>query len=132
MLSSEDKKPDHSTQHFANERTFLAWLRTCIALMGLGFVVARFSLFLREFSIITKNQTIPTNLPTQSSSTILGMSMIGLGILLIIYALINYLKAQKDIEVGRYIPRHSIMYIASIGLVIFGVIVLVYLILVSS
>ncbi|MFZ0184422.1 MAG: DUF202 domain-containing protein [Nitrosotalea sp.] len=131
-MSSEDKKPDHSTQHFANERTFLAWLRTCIALMGLGFVVARFSLFLREFSIITKNQTIPTNLPTQSSSTILGMSMIGLGILLIIYALINYLKAQKDIEVGRYIPRHSIMYIASIGLVIFGVIVLVYLILVSS
>jgi putative membrane protein len=100
--------------------------------MGLGFVVARFSLFLREFSIITKNQTIPPNLPAQSSSTILGMSMIGLGILLIIYALINYLKAQKDIEVGKYLPRHSIMYIASIGLVIFGVIVLVYLILISS
>ena len=100
--------------------------------MGLGFVVARFSLFLREFSIITKNQTLPTNLPTQSSSTILGMSMIGLGVLLIIYALINYLRTQKDIEIGRYLPRHSIMYIASIGLVIFGVIVLVYLILVSS
>ncbi|MGB9124727.1 MAG: DUF202 domain-containing protein [Nitrosotalea sp.] len=132
MLSSEDKKPDRSTQHLANERTFLAWLRTCIALMGLGFVVARFSLFLREFSIMTKNQTIPTNLPTQSSSTILGMSMIGLGILLIIYALINYLKAQKDIEAGIYLPRHSIMYIASIGLVIFGVIVLVYLIMISS
>ncbi|MGC1425923.1 MAG: DUF202 domain-containing protein [Nitrosotalea sp.] len=131
-MSSEDKKPDRSTQHLANERTFLAWLRTCIALMGLGFVVARFSLFLREFSIMTKNQTIPTNLPTQSSSTILGMSMIGLGILLIIYALINYLKAQKDIEAGIYLPRHSIMYIASIGLVIFGVIVLVYLIMISS
>ena len=132
MLSTEDKKPDRSTQHLANERTFLAWLRTCIALMGLGFVVARFSLFLREFRIITKNQTIPTNLPTQSPSDILGMSMIGLGILLIIYALINYLKVQKDIEVGRYLPRHSIMYIASIGLVIFGVIVLGYLIMISS
>ncbi|MGI0068832.1 MAG: YidH family protein, partial [Nitrosopumilaceae archaeon] len=72
---SEDKKPDRSTEHLANERTFLAWLRTCIALMGLGFVVARFSLFLREFSIMTKNQTIPTNLPTQYSSTMLGMSM---------------------------------------------------------
>ena len=132
MLSAEDRKPDRSTQHLANERTFLAWIRTCIALMGLGFVVARFSLFLREFSIITKNQTIPPNLPAQSSSTILGMSMISLGILLIIYALINYLKAQKDIEAGKYLPRHSIMYIASSGLATFGVIVLVYLILISS
>jgi putative membrane protein len=131
-MTSEDKKTDRSTQHLANERTFLAWVRTCIALMGLGFVVARFSLFLKEFSIITKNQTIPPNLPAQSSSTILGMSMIGLGILLIIYALVNYLKAQKDIEVGKYRPRNSIMYVASIGLAIFGVIVLAYLILISS
>ncbi len=131
-MTSEDKKTDRSTQHLANERTFLAWIRTCIALMGLGFVVARFSLFLREFSIITKNQTIPSNLPAQSSSTMLGMSMIGLGILLIIYALTNYLKAQKDIEAGKYLPRNSIMYVASIGLAIFGVIVLAYLILISS
>ncbi|MGI0073453.1 MAG: YidH family protein [Nitrosotalea sp.] len=129
---SEDKKPDRSTEHLANERTFLAWLRTCIALMGLGFVVARFSLFLREFSIMTKNQTIPTNLPTQYSSTMLGMSMIGLGILLLIYSLVNYLKAQKAIEAGVYVPKHNIIYLATIGLVVFGVIVLAYLVLIST
>lgn len=131
-MPTEDKKPDRVTEYLANERTFLAWLRTCIALMGLGFVIARFGLFLKEFSIITKNQTIPSNLPTQSSSTLLGMSMIGLGILLIIYALVNYLKAQKSIEAGVYVPRHSIMYLASIGLVVFAVIVLAYLILIST
>jgi putative membrane protein len=130
-MTAEDKKPDRSSDHLANERTFLAWLRTCIALMGLGFVVARFSLFLKEFSIITRNQTIPPNLSTQSSATMLGMSMIGLGILLIIYALINYLKTQKSIEAGVYTPGHSIMYLASIGLVAFAVIVLVYLMLIS-
>ncbi|MHB8546828.1 MAG: YidH family protein [Nitrosotalea sp.] len=131
-MSTGDNKSDRVTEHLANERTFLAWLRTCIALMGLGFVIARFGLFLREFSIITKNQTISSNLQTQSSSTLLGMSMIGLGILLIIYALINYLKAQKSIKDGVYIPRHSIMYLASIGLVVFAVIVLAYLIVVST
>ncbi|MDE1819022.1 MAG: DUF202 domain-containing protein [Thaumarchaeota archaeon] len=131
-MSTEDKKPDRVTEYLANERTFLAWLRTCIALMGLGFVIARFGLFLKEFSIITKNQTMPSNLPTQSSSTLLGMSMIGLGILLIIYALVNYLKAQKSIEAGVYVPRHTIMYLASVGLVVFAVIVLAYLILIST
>ncbi|MGI0045946.1 MAG: YidH family protein [Nitrosotalea sp.] len=129
---SDDKKPDHSTEYLANERTFLAWLRTCIALIGLGFVVARFSLFLREFVIITKNQAIPTNLPTQSSSTILGISMIGLGILLLIYSFVNYLKAQKAIEAGVYVPKHNIMYLATIGLVVFGVIVISYLVLITT
>lgn len=132
VLRPDDQNPNRATEYLANERTFLAWLRTCIAIMGLGFVVARFSLFLREFSIITKNQTIPTNLSAHSSSTILGMSMVCLGILLIIYALANYLKAQKAIEAGLYVPRHSIMYFASIGLVIFGVIVLGYLIMISA
>jgi putative membrane protein len=129
---SENKKSDRSSEHLANERTFLAWLRTCIALMGLGFVIARFSLFLKEFGIITKNQIIPSNLPSSSSSTMLGMSMIGLGILLIIYALINYLKTQKAIEAGSYVPKPSIVYLATIVIVVFGVITIAYLVLISG
>lgn len=100
--------------------------------MGLGFVVARFSLFLREFGIIAKSQSIPTNVSTHSFSTLLGVSMIGLGILLLIYSLANYLKAQKAIEAGMYVPKHSIMYFATIGLVIFGAVVIFYLALLST
>ena len=37
--------------YFAAERTFLAWIRTGLALMGFGFVVARFGLFLHEFHL---------------------------------------------------------------------------------
>ena len=36
------------TELLANERTFLAWVRTSIAVMGLGFVVARFGLWIQE------------------------------------------------------------------------------------
>jgi putative membrane protein len=37
--------------YMAAERTFLAWIRTGIAFMGFGFVVARFGLFLREIAV---------------------------------------------------------------------------------
>src|SRR5471030_843463 len=38
--------------YMAAERTFLAWLRTGIACMGFGFVVARFGLFLHEMAAV--------------------------------------------------------------------------------
>jgi putative membrane protein len=50
-------KIDRQREHQANERTFLAWLRTSIALIGFGFAIARFGLFLRELqtSVIQQN-----------------------------------------------------------------------------
>jgi putative membrane protein len=41
---ADDRDP---RAYLAEDRTFLAWIRTSIALMGFGFVVARFCLFLR-------------------------------------------------------------------------------------
>jgi hypothetical protein len=41
---------DRQREHQANERTFLAWLRTSIALIGFGFAIARFGLFLRQLT----------------------------------------------------------------------------------
>jgi putative membrane protein len=35
---------DRQREHQANERTFLAWLRTSVALIGFGFAIARFSI----------------------------------------------------------------------------------------
>lgn len=40
--------PSH---HLANERTILTWIRTSIALMGFGFVVVKFSLFIRQLTV---------------------------------------------------------------------------------
>lgn len=133
---------DRSTQFLANERTFLAWLRTCIAIIGLGFVVARFSLFLREFEMImtTRSGGVSNHIPqetssslsTHSPSSMLGLGMVGLGIILAVYSFYNYRKAHHIIEnEGMYIPRQSIMYVATISLITFGIIVIVYLLLVS-
>ncbi len=60
--------------YFAAERTLLAWLRTGIAVIGLGFVVARFGLFLR---LISEQHSEPAD--NYSMSTIIGVALILLG-----------------------------------------------------
>ena len=120
-----DSNPDRSQQYLANERTFLAWLRTCIALIGLGFIVARFGLFLRQFGLTIKG--FPTEVSMHYPSSLLGISIVVIGIVLIIYALKNYLDAHKSIERGMYVSKHFTIYAATISLVIFSVIIIVYL-----
>jgi putative membrane protein len=60
---------------FAAERTLLAWLRTSLALMGFGFVVARFGLYLR---MLTDHPINPTH---RAASTAIGVALIVLGML---------------------------------------------------
>jgi putative membrane protein len=130
-----DKGPttDHSQQHLANERTFLSWLRTSIALIGLGFIVARFGLFLREFGLVVKNTNINNNPAAVVSlfghyqSSLIGISIIILGIALILLALRNYLTTRSYIEKGFYIPSNFNIFAASVSLVVLGILIIVYL-----
>src|SRR4051812_18929516 len=53
-MNSEDpprpRPEDRTREHLANERTFLAWIRTSLSLVGLGFVLARMGLFLAQLA----------------------------------------------------------------------------------
>jgi putative membrane protein len=119
---------DHSQQFLANERTFLAWFRTSITLIGLGFIVSRFSLFLKQFGVITKTLTVDILANNMNPSYLLGIGIIILGIGLLICALKNYLDIDKSIQKGiKYVPRHSLVYTSTIAIIIFGVIIVVYL-----
>lgn len=71
-----DPTPDPRV-FFAAERTFLAWIRTGLALMGFGFVVARFGLFLREIAVIQSGPPPPAGFARW-----FGIILIGLGVLL--------------------------------------------------
>lgn len=136
MNKSLDNSSDsHSQQHLANQRTFLAWLRTCVALIGLGFVVSRFGLLLSPIfvgedpSIATTNPATAFESSTHFSSFI-GTSMVILGIIFTVIALRNYIYTYKSIEQGTYSPKNFDIYLLSIGLVILGALLVVYLVLI--
>jgi putative membrane protein len=124
-ISSEEKPraSDLTRDHLANERTLLAWARTSLAIMGLGFVVARFGLALRELS---KGQALyrPTGL-----STPFGVLLVLCGVALLASALWRYLAAGEAIERQqfRWSPRAAIVFSGVLGLT--GLLLVVYLVL---
>ncbi len=72
---------------FAAERTLLAWLRTGLTIMALGFVVSRFGLFLQMFAIQTPNTN---SLSHTSLSGFMGISFVITGSLAILVATIQH------------------------------------------
>ena len=82
--------------YFAAERTFLAWLRTGLALMGFGFVVARFGLFLREMAFATGR---PVAAP--DSSRWFGVGLIVLGVVMTAIAFANHVATVRRMNRGE-------------------------------
>lgn len=91
------------TDHLANERTFLAWVRSAVAIMALGFVVSRFGLYLRELAATTRQHP-----PASSHSAVIGAVLVALGVAMVVAALLRYLRNQRLIEAGNYTPSHGI------------------------
>jgi putative membrane protein len=110
---SKEPKIDRQREHQANERTFLAWLRTSIALIGFGFAIARFGIFLRQIHLTMTHQEPPTRI--LSGSEALGVSLVILGIVAIAWAAWHYNQIFWQIERGNYQPhRFMIFAIASV------------------
>ena len=86
--------PEHrATEFLANERTFLAWIRTSIAVLSLGFLVSRFSLWLRELGGRPTARPIHLSVPA-------GEAMMAFGALLAILAAWRYHVVNRQIELG--------------------------------
>ena len=84
------------SDHAANERTFLAWVRTAIAMMGFGFVVERFDLFLRATPIVLSAHTTSEHNLRLGELAGLAVMMAGLAMLLI--ALARFVKTSREID----------------------------------
>jgi putative membrane protein len=94
--------------HLANERTLLAWQRTALALLGLGFLVDRFA--------VEGGSSL--------AGSILGLALIALGALASIAGTYRYLRTERDIDEATYRPAH-VAHLLLTGAMVLGAVLLV-------
>ena len=115
-----------TNDHLANDRTFLAWVRTSLGIMGLGFIVVKFSMFIRQLSIMMR-------LPAQSNSddqlsAWIGIFLVGFGALLTVLAYVDYLRIRIQIDENSFYRGKLLMKVLIIGLIVISALLIWYLI----
>jgi putative membrane protein len=99
MANPEEGERDPRV-YFAAERTFLAWIRTGLGLMGVGFAVARFGLFLRQM------QSEETHIPMHSTglSVWSGVALVTLGVIVNLSAVFSHISVVHKLKSGTWMP----------------------------
>ena len=108
--------PSRTRDHLANERTYLAWMRTAVSLMGFGVVILR----LRAFQ--------PPSLPRPGFGWKLGLIFSLVGLLTVLLSTWQYFTVRRDIEEDTYEPadRWVILFSLAIALLGTGIIYFVF------
>ena len=113
---------------FAAERTLLAWIRSGLTIMGFGFVVARFGLFLRL--VATQNSQVGSELASPNHlSNYIGIALVLLGVAAMLVATFQHRSfiaslPTADIPLSHY---HRFPVLVAIGLSVLGIVLAAYL-----
>lgn len=141
-LSTERKKstimPNHSndsnrelpgkqnaSDHLANERTLLAWVRTAIGIMAFGFVVVKFSLFIRQIALVLGKDA---RIPHYGYSGPIGVLLVATGSVSLGLSLIRYYRTKQRLLSGGYQHNSGILYALVTLLLLISLALIAYLI----
>ena len=111
--------------YLAEERTFLAWIRTSLALMGFGFVVARFGLFLTEIQVTQGGSAAPPH----RFSLWFGTAFIAVGVAMNLWSIRRHLRLVGELNRGQFADhrRSQEAIILAFFLALVGVAMALYL-----
>ena len=112
--------------YFAAERTFLAWIRTGLGLMGVGFAVARFGLFLRQIRATETHSAMTEG----GMSVWSGVAIVFLGVIVLASSTMQHLAVIRELTTGNWQPgriSRNAVVLASL-LAVVGIALSIYLI----
>lgn len=121
-LKKQQAELHHVSEHLANERTILAWVRTAIAVMTLGIAINRFSLFLVEFA-----RTVPDGRTANVHAEEAGIGLVIVGVLVMLGGIWHYLDVARAIDEGSYRSSRMRIVVPALIVVLLGSASLVWL-----
>lgn len=119
-----EQRGQHTSDHLANERTFLAWIRTSISVIGLGFVVAKFSVWLRELST---RIDAPIHARHTGLSLPIGVGMMVMGGLFAIAAAWRYRRVRQVIEHGGTASDERTVAVVTLLILVMAAALVIYM-----
>ena len=120
---AENANSNRARDHLANERTFLAWVRTGAAIVVFGFAIGRFSIAMRQ---LTALQGHPVR--TAGMSVWMGAFTIVAGVMLVVAGLVRYRKTRAQLDAGTFEPAGFVVDLITVLTVVFGLVLAGYLI----
>jgi putative membrane protein len=127
VTGDDNPNPNRARDHLANERTFLAWVRTGAAIVIFGFAIGRFSIALRQLSSLEGHP-----LRRGGISVWMGASSIVLGVMLVVAGLVRYRKTRARLDEGRFEPAGFVLDLVTTLTVLFGLVLAGYLIYIEK
>lgn len=118
---------NRARDHLANERTFLAWVRTSVAIVVFGFAIGRFAIAMRQLTAFQGQVSKTTGL-----SVWMGMSSILAGVVMVAAGLARYRKTRAQLDEGKFEPAGFVVDLVTIVTVLFGLALAGYLIYVEK
>ena len=116
------------SDHAANERTFLAWVRTAIAVMAFGFLVAKFDLFLRTAARSLAGEREAARIPHSGFGGAVGVALILAGTLIIALSTVRFVRTSRAIDSAEPgTDREGVDLVLAGLMAALGVALLVYL-----
>jgi len=122
-VTEPNPNPNRARDHLANERTFLAWVRTGAAIVVFGFAIGRFSIAIRQLTALQGH-----GVRTAGISVWMGSGTIVAGLVLVVAGLVRYRKNRADLDAGTFEPAGFGLDLLTILTVLFGLALAGYLI----
>ncbi|HEY4362151.1 MAG TPA: DUF202 domain-containing protein [Bryobacteraceae bacterium] len=120
MATNPRENPNRARDHLANERTFLAWVRTGISIVVFGFAIGRFAIAIRQF-LELQGRTSGAERQTAGLSVWFGTAAIVAGVLLTLAGLFRYHQTRRQLEEGNFQPSGFIIDLVALLTALFGV-----------